>query len=107
MKSVVQIPRQNKVKDVRVSAAAAGLPAEEIDSTVALIQALIPLGLQAVGEALGAEVPALAGTRYCGRVDAPASSAGDSNQAPSTSPIRRCPSRSLASVIGSRTVRSR
>jgi hypothetical protein len=32
---------------------------------VALIQALIPLGLQAVGEALDAEVTALAGTRYC------------------------------------------
>ncbi|MEK7223750.1 MAG: transposase [Pseudomonadota bacterium] len=65
MKSVVQIQRQGKVKDVRASAAAAGLPTEEIDSTVALIQALIPLGLQAVGEALDAAVAAVAGTRYC------------------------------------------
>ena len=48
MKSVVQIQRQGKVKNVRASAAASGLPTEEIDSTVALIQALIPLGLQAV-----------------------------------------------------------
>lgn len=32
--------------------------------TVALIQALIPLGLRAVGEALEAEVTALAGPRY-------------------------------------------
>ena len=65
MKSVVQIQRQGKVKNVRASAVASGLPTEEIDSTVALIQALIPLGLQAVGEALDAEVTALAGTRYC------------------------------------------
>jgi len=35
-----------------------------VDSTVALIQALIPLGLQAVAEALDAEVTALAGERY-------------------------------------------
>lgn len=65
MKSVVQIQRQGKVKDVRASAAASGLPTEEIDSTVALIPALIPLGLQAVGEALDAEVTAWAGLRYC------------------------------------------
>ena len=69
MKSVGQIQRQGKGKDVRkdvkASAAASGLPTEEIDSTVALIQALIPLGLQAVGDALDAEVTALAGTRYC------------------------------------------
>ena len=65
MKSVVQIQRQGKVKNVRASAAASGWPTEEIDSTVALIQALIPLGLQAVGEALDAEVTTWAGTRYC------------------------------------------
>ena len=35
-----------------------------MDSTVALIQALIPLGLQTVAEALEAEVTALAGERY-------------------------------------------
>lgn len=43
MKSVVQIQRQGKVKDVRASAAASGLPIEEIETTVTLIQALIPL----------------------------------------------------------------
>ena len=64
MKSVVQIQRQGKVKDVRASAGASGLPLEESETTVALIQALIPLGLQAVGEALDADVTALAGTRY-------------------------------------------
>jgi len=49
---------------VRASAATSGLPAEEIETKVALIQALIPLGLHAVGEALEAEVIALAGARY-------------------------------------------
>jgi hypothetical protein len=65
MNSVVQIQQQGKVKGVRVSAAASELPTEEIETKVALIQALIPLGLQAIGEALDAEVTALAGTRYC------------------------------------------
>lgn len=37
---------------------------EAVDAKVALIQALIPLGLQAVQEALEAEVTALAGARY-------------------------------------------
>ena len=63
MKSVVQIPRQGKVKHVRVPAAD-GWRTEEIESKVALIQALIPVGLHAVGEALEAEVVALAGARY-------------------------------------------
>jgi hypothetical protein len=35
-----------------------------VDAKVALIQALIPLALQAVSEALDAEVTALAGVRY-------------------------------------------
>ena len=48
MKSVMQILRQGKVKNVRVSAAASGLPTEEIETTVEVIQALIPPGLQAV-----------------------------------------------------------
>ena len=64
MKSVVQIQRQGKVKDVRASAAASGLLAEEIETKVALIQALIPLGLHAVGEALEAgDASAAAGVR--------------------------------------------
>jgi len=56
MKSVVQTQRQGKMKDVSVSAAASGLPAGEIETKVALIQALIPLGPHAVGEAFEVEV---------------------------------------------------
>ena len=107
MKSVDQIQRQGKVKDVRASAAASGLPTEEIDSTVALIQGLIPLGLQAVGEALDAEVTALAGGPVPTDGWTPRRGPlGEANQAQSSSPIRSCPSRSLVSVIGSRTARS-
>ena len=51
--------RQGKGKDVRASAATSGLPTEEIETNVALIQVLIPF----VGEALEAEVVALAGAR--------------------------------------------
>jgi hypothetical protein len=40
------------------------LPPEEIEKKVALIQTPIPLGLHAVGEALEAEVVALADARY-------------------------------------------
>ena len=58
MKRIVRIERQDKRRDRRTS-----IP-KEIDSTVTLIQALIPLGLHAVGEALEAEVIALAGARY-------------------------------------------
>jgi len=38
--------------------------AEDLDTRIALIQALIPLGLQAVGDVLQQEVEALAGPRY-------------------------------------------
>ena len=65
MKSVVRIQQQGKMKDVGQGAQATGPVAQDVDSTVALIQALIPLGLKAVGEALEAEVIALAGDRYC------------------------------------------
>ena len=58
MKSVVRIQRQSKVKDVGLRALAKVPAAESVDSTVALIQALIPLGLKAVGEALNDEVTA-------------------------------------------------
>lgn len=37
---------------------------EDVNTTVTLIQALIPLGLRAVGEALAAEVTQLVGPRY-------------------------------------------
>jgi len=64
MKRVVRMPRQGKVKDVAPSTPVGGQPLAELDAQVALIQALIPLGLQAVGDALKAEVVALAGPRY-------------------------------------------
>ena len=43
-------------RDVSASTATSGVPAEEIETKVALIQTLIPLGLYAVGEALETEV---------------------------------------------------
>jgi hypothetical protein len=65
MKRVVQIQRQGKVKDVSAPAAATGLPAEEIETKVALSKALNPLGQHTVSEALEAEVVALAEACYC------------------------------------------
>jgi transposase-like protein len=56
--------RQGKVKDVAPSTRVAGQPLADLEAQVALIQALIPLGLQAVAEALEAAVVALAGPRY-------------------------------------------
>ena len=64
MKSVFRIQGQGKVKDVGLRGLASVPVADSVDSTVALIQALIPLGLTAVAEALTAEVVALAGERY-------------------------------------------
>ena len=64
MKSVVRIQGQGKVKDVGLRGLATLPVPESVDTTVALIQALIPLGLTAVAEALKAEVTALAGERY-------------------------------------------
>ncbi len=58
MNSVVWILRQGKPKDVGPGALVTMPAARDVDSTVALIQALIPLGLKAVAEALGAEVTA-------------------------------------------------
>lgn len=64
MTSVVRIQRQGKVKDVGLRGLATLPVPESVDTTVALIQALIPLGLTAVAEALKAEVVALAGEWY-------------------------------------------
>jgi hypothetical protein len=50
------------VKDVGLLGLSTVPAAERVDATVALIQELIPLGLEAVAEALEAEVTALAGT---------------------------------------------
>ncbi len=64
MKRVFRIQGQGKVKDVGLRGLASVPAVAGVDSTVALIQALIPLGLTAVAEALKAEVIALAGERY-------------------------------------------
>lgn len=64
MKSVVRVTGQGKMKDVGLRGVATVPAAEDVDSTVALIQALIPVGLKAVAETLEAEVVALAGEWY-------------------------------------------
>ena len=64
MKRVFQMREQGKIKEVGRRALATVPGIERIESKVALIQALIPLGLQAVAEVLAEEVVALAGTRY-------------------------------------------
>lgn len=64
MKRVVRIQGQGKIKDVGLRGLSTVPAAESVDAKVALIQALIPLGLQAVAEALHDEVVALAGERY-------------------------------------------
>ncbi len=64
MKRVFRINGQGKVKDVGLRDLAAHPEAGEVDAKVALIQALIPLGLRAVGEALAADVRTLAGPKH-------------------------------------------
>ena len=64
MKRVFRIQSEGKVKEVGLRGLATVPAAEDVDSTVALIQALIPLGLKAVAETLEAEVVALAGEWY-------------------------------------------
>ena len=61
MKRVFRVSKKGKVKPIDLSTLKAP---EDIDAKLALIQALIPLGLLAVAEALKQEVIALAGERY-------------------------------------------
>jgi len=64
MKSVVRITGTGKAQQ-RGSGPGAALPTvDDGDAKVALIQELIPLGLQAVADVLAAEVTRLAGPRY-------------------------------------------
>jgi len=56
--------RCSGVKDVGGRKLATHPEIEEVSTTVTLIQALIPLGLRAVGEALATEVTRLVGPRY-------------------------------------------
>src|SRR3990172_2072099 len=60
MKRVFRIQGKGKVKDVGLRDLAEHPELERVNTTVALIQALIPLGLRAAGEALAAEVTRLA-----------------------------------------------
>ena len=64
MKRVMRIQGQGKVKDVGLKELATMPALEELDAKIALIQALIPLGLQAVAETLHDEVSALTGEWY-------------------------------------------
>lgn len=69
-------------------------------AAVAVIQARIPLGLQAVEAALVEEVSALAGPRHARHDGHPAVvRAGAGNAARSISPIRSCRSRCRACAI--------
>ena len=64
MKRVFRIHGKGKVKDVGLRDLAEHPELERVNTTVALIQALIPLGLRATGEALAAEVTRLAGPKH-------------------------------------------
>ncbi len=65
MKKVIRITQQGKVKAIPQDRLAEEHPGlEEVDARVALIQALIPVALNAVGEVLQAELTQLAGPRY-------------------------------------------
>jgi len=61
MKRVFRISRKGKVKPIVLSTLSAP---ENLDAKLALIQALIPLGLLALAQELKREVIALAGERY-------------------------------------------
>lgn len=64
MKSVVRIEGKGKEKEGPHHGGTEGVELGDVDATVAVIQALIPLGLRAAGEALQAEVTRLAGPRH-------------------------------------------
>lgn len=72
MPRLLRIDRTRKSERARRPAGQAppaGL--HDVDTKIAVIQALIPLGLQAVAEVLGDEVTALAGPRYARQDGAP------------------------------------
>lgn len=64
MRNVIRITTEGKRRPVRRRALDAIPAVEDRAGLVALIQAVIPLGLQAVGDVLKKEVPDLAGDRY-------------------------------------------
>lgn len=64
MKRVFRIEGKGKLKDIGLRGVAAHPEIEDVSTTVALIQALIPLGLRAAAETLVAEVTRLAGPKH-------------------------------------------
>jgi transposase-like protein len=64
MKRVFRVTEPGKVKDIGLRGLGETPAVESLDVKVALIQALIPIGLQAVQELLEAEVARLAGARH-------------------------------------------
>jgi putative transposase len=64
MKRVFRVTEPGKVKDIGLRGLGNQPALESLDATVALIQALIPLGLRAVQELLEGEVLRLAGARH-------------------------------------------
>ena len=64
MKRVFRIQGEGTVKDIGLRGLADYQDVDGLNAKVALIQALIPLGLQAVGDLLAEEVTQLAGPRY-------------------------------------------
>jgi putative transposase len=64
MPSVIRISAQGKVKAASSRDVTSQPALRDLDTMIPLIQALIPLGLQAFAEVMQAEVAALAGTRY-------------------------------------------
>ncbi|HEX7630454.1 MAG TPA: transposase [Candidatus Methylomirabilis sp.] len=64
MPSVIRITAQGKVKAATHQEVASHPDLTDLDTMIPLIQALIPLGLQAFAEVMQAEVAHLAGARY-------------------------------------------
>lgn len=64
MKRVFCLQGEGKVKDIGLRGLAEYPAVDDLNPRVAVIQALIPLGLQAVGDLLQDEVARLAGPRY-------------------------------------------
>lgn len=64
MQRVFRIQGEGKMKDIGLRGLGGYRQVDGLDAKLALIQALIPLGLQAVGDLLAEEVTQLAGPRY-------------------------------------------
>jgi len=107
MTSVVRMQGQGKGKDVGRRGLATGPGAESGAATVARIQARIPLGLNAVAEALEAEAPPWQAKGTVAPAAAQGSSAGAGSGARSPSRIKSSPSPTRASATGPGPRRSR